>query len=313
MIVFQALELDNSEGTLQAAAIGGGQLIMLILSLDEWDSIARSNAIIFEENGGVYYNNIEKVKALKIQVEELKRFVITKNMDYFKKEFECEKYWPSVGSTQMYGDIQVVCESEEEFAEFSRRKFTVTKSHADIDSLAIHIVARQRRSRGRYINHRIQAECPSCSGETRRTHNRALQLLNVPGCVLNLRQKRPNMVQTVYRNKRTLTVEHRANQPNEALSLTYLEFTDWNTEERIPNSPANFRRFIAEVDAVTANSSDRPVLIHCLDGASNCGLFCVVATLLQKIEVEHEVSVANAVRKVKTRRKGAIPNLFLNH
>ncbi|KAH3713058.1 hypothetical protein DPMN_072823 [Dreissena polymorpha] len=27
------------------------------------------------------------------------------------------------------------------------------------------------------------------------------------------------------------------------------------------------------------------------------------------MEVEHEASVANAVRKVKTRRKGAIPNL----
>ncbi|XP_052223932.1 uncharacterized protein LOC127839582 [Dreissena polymorpha] len=589
------------------------------LEIDEWDSIARSNAIIFEENGGVYYNNIEKVKALKIQVEELKRFVITKNMDYFKKEFEklpygllkeyrvsqmkanigknrykgiypyddsrvkvrggdtdyinasfidgykkrneyiatlgpmskqlgnfatfwrmvwqhnvekivmvtnlveeaasicycikdkCEKYWPSVGSTQMYGDIQVVCESEEEFAEFSRRKFTVTKeshtrtlTHLQFTSWPDKDVPEDVTSiiefRQNVLRAPAKLEGPTivhCSAGVGRTgtfiaidiltnEGEAEGAIDVPGCVLNLRQKRPNMVQTVgqyaylhhavvhsltfdskpvasakfqlymdttskdkirnmfyhlqetasfgssdeteavarnekrtdknregadvpgdenrpklylnrkpgstdyvnavyvnsfqknnnyilaqtpltntvvdflallvqancacivslesanmnavdigvylpadnnvlqngifsvrcskpeaneYRNKRTLTVEHRANQPNEALSLTYLEFTDWNTEERIPNSPANFRRFIAEVDAVTANSSDRPVLIHCLDGASNCGLFCVVATLLQKIEVEHEVSVANAVRKVKTRRKGAIPNL----
>ena len=63
-------------------------LQMPLISLDEWDSIARNNAIIFEENGGVYYNNNEKVKALKIQVAKLKTFVMSKNMDYFKKEFE---------------------------------------------------------------------------------------------------------------------------------------------------------------------------------------------------------------------------------
>ncbi|KAH3775366.1 hypothetical protein DPMN_176767 [Dreissena polymorpha] len=37
-----------------------------------------------------------------------------------------------------------------------------------------------------------------------------------------------------------------------------------------------------------------------------CGLFSVVSTLLQKIAIDHEVSVVNTVRKVKARRHGAI-------
>ncbi|XP_052250966.1 multiple epidermal growth factor-like domains protein 10 isoform X2 [Dreissena polymorpha] len=584
------------------------------LEIDAWDSIARNNAIKFEENGGVYYNNNEKVKALKIQVAELKTFVMSKNMDCFKKEFEklpygllkeyqvsqmqanigknrykgiypyddyrvkvrggdtdyinasfidgytrrneyiatlgpmskqlgnfatfwrmvwqqnvekivmvtnlveegkdkCEKYWPSVGAPQMYDDIQVSCQSEDDYAEFTRRTFTVIKDRQTRTLTQLHFTSWPDKDVPEDVTSIIEfrqkvLRVPAtllgptivhCSAGIGRTgtyiaidiltkEGEAEGSIDIPGCVLNMRQNRPYMVQTAgqyaylhhavvhslifecqpvasgkfqlymdttskdnirnifhqlketsscessdeieavarnakrsdknregadvpgdakrpkvylnrkpgstdyinavfvnsfqkknnyilaqtplpntvidfvallvqtncacivslesanmnagfkdigvylpadnqvlkngifsvrcskteaneYRNKRTLTVEHRANQANEALSLTYLEFTDWNTEERIPYSPANFRRFIAEVDAVTANSSDRPVMIHCLDGASKCGLFCVVATLLQKMEVEHEVSVANAVRKVKTRRKGAIPNL----
>ncbi|KAH3713060.1 hypothetical protein DPMN_072825 [Dreissena polymorpha] len=582
------------------------------LEIDEWDSIARNNAVIFEENGGVYYNNSEKVKTLKISVAELYKFVMSKNMDYFKKEFEklpygllkeyrvsqmkeniaknrykgiypyddcrvkvrggdtdyinasfidgykrrneyiatlgpmskqlgnfatfwrmawqhnvetivmvtnlveegkdkCEKYWPSVDAPQMYDDIQVLCQSEHQYAEFTRRTFTVIKERQTRTLTQLHFTSWPDKDVPEDVSSIIEfrqnvlrapatLEGPTivhCSAGIGRTgtyiaidiltkEGEAEGAIDIPGCVLNMRQNRPNMVQTAgqyaylhhavvhsltfecqpvssgkfqlymdttskdkirnifhqlqetascgssdeteavarnakrtdknrdgadipgdehrpklylnrkpgstdyinavfwnsfqkknnyilaqtplpntvidflallvqtncacivslesgnmnavdigvylpadnhvlkngifsvrcsktdaneYRNKRMLTVEHRANQANESLSLTYLEFTDWNTEERIPNSPANFRRLIAEVDAVTANSSDRPVLIHCLDGASKCGLFCVVANLLQKMEMEHEVSVANAVRKVKTRRKGAIPNL----
>ncbi|XP_052252654.1 receptor-type tyrosine-protein phosphatase kappa-like [Dreissena polymorpha] len=582
------------------------------LEIDEWDSIARNNAVIFEENGGVYYNNSEKIKTLKISVAELNTFVMSKNVDFFKKEFEklpygllkeyrvsqmkanigknrykgvypyddyrvkvrggdtdyinasfidgykrrkeyiatlgpmskqlgnfatfwrmvwqqnvekivmvtnlveegkdkCEKYWSSVDAPQMYDDIQVSCQSEDEYAEFTRRTFYVIKDRQTRTLTQLHFTSWPDKDvpedvtsiiefRQNVLRAPATLEGPTivhCSAGIGRTgtyiaidiltkEGEAEGAVDIPGCVLNMRQNRPNMVQTAgqyaylhhavvhsltfdckavaikefqlymdstskdkirnifhqfqetascessdeteavarnakrtdknregadapgdeyrpklflnrkpgstdyinavfvnsfqqqqkyilaqtplpntvvdflallvqtncacivnfesanmnardigvylpadnqmlkngifsvrcsktdaneYRHKRTLTIEHRANQVNESLSLTYLEFTDWNTEERIPNSPANFRRFIAEVDVETANSSDRPVLIHCLDGASKCGLFCVVANLLQKMEVEHEVSVANAVRKVKTRRKGAIPNL----
>ena len=55
---------------------------------DEWDSIARLNAVRFEENGGVYYNNHDKVRNLKIAVTELKKFVLSRNNSYSKAEFE---------------------------------------------------------------------------------------------------------------------------------------------------------------------------------------------------------------------------------
>ena len=42
------------------------------------------------------------------------------------------------------------------------------------------------------------------------------------------------------------------------------------------------------------------------DGGSQSGLFCAVASLMEKLKVEREVSVVNAARRVKARRPNAI-------
>ncbi|WAR11909.1 LAR-like protein [Mya arenaria] len=39
---------------------------------------------------------------------------------------KCEQYWPNPGTTKKYGDIKVESCSEDEYAEFTRRAFTVT-------------------------------------------------------------------------------------------------------------------------------------------------------------------------------------------
>ncbi|XP_052251894.1 receptor-type tyrosine-protein phosphatase T-like [Dreissena polymorpha] len=584
------------------------------LEIDEWDSIARQNAIRFEENGGVYYNNDDKVENLKIPVAKLQEFVMSKNMEYFKTEFEklpyglikdymvsqmkanigknrykdiypyddhrvkvvgwdtdyinasfidgykrrkqyiatlgpmskqlgnfglfwsmawqhkvekivmltnlveegnnkCEQYWPSVDATKMYGDILVLCQSEDDNAEFTRRTFTVVKDKVTRTMTQLHFtswpdkdVPENITSIIEFRQNVIQASATlggpiivHCSAGVGRTgtyiaidiltkEGEAEGAVDIPGCVLNMRQNRPNMVQTVgqyeylhhavvhslifnckpvadsnfqsymdttsqdqimkmfhqlqettsrvspdeaiaiernaqyidknreasdipgdehrprlflnqkpgstdyvnavfvnsfqtkdkyllaqsplpntvsdflalivqadcscvvsfeptsipakgigvylpvenqilnkgifsvrcskpeansYRIKRTLSISQHGNEAGDVVfSITHLEFTDWDPEHCVPRSTLHFRRLIDEVDDATANmDAHRPILIHCLDGASKCGLFCVVANLLQKMKADHEVSVENDVRKIKTRRKGAIPNL----
>ncbi|XP_052249639.1 receptor-type tyrosine-protein phosphatase alpha-like [Dreissena polymorpha] len=583
------------------------------LEIDEWDKIARQNAIKFEENGGVYYNNDDKMKNLKKTITELIKLVSSNTMDYYEAEFKklpygllkdykvsqmtvnitknrykgiypyddhrikvhgdhtdyinassidgykrrneyiatlgpmskqlgdfgafwkmvwqqnvekivmltnlveegkdkCEQYWPDFGDSQTYGGIRVSCQSEDEYAEFTRRSFAILKDRRTRTLTQLHFTSWPDKDIPedvtsiiefrQYVMH-AQATLGGpiivhCSAGVGRTgtyiaidiltkEGEAEGAIDIPGCVLNMRQNRPNMVQTVgqykylhhavvyaltndvhpvagtkfqaymdtmskdkifnmfkhvqdmktygsldeseaveknakradtnrdgadipedeyrlrlhlnrrpgssdyinavfvnsfktknkyvlaqtplpntvvdfftmlvqtecscivdfepstmrngnigeylpadnqvlkigvfnlrcsrpeansYRIKRTMTIEHQANQRNAELSLTHLEFTDWDMEEPVPKSPFDYRRFISEVDAVTASTnSDKPVVLHCWDGASKCGLFCVVANLLQKMTIEHEVSVVNAVRTVKTRRKGAIPNL----
>ncbi|KAH3855424.1 hypothetical protein DPMN_097991 [Dreissena polymorpha] len=91
--------------------------------------------------------------------------------------------------------------------------------------------------------------------------------------MFNVRCLKPDA--NAYRFKRKLTIDYHGKE----LCLSNLEFTDWNKDQNLPNLPSDFRRLIAKVDIVTAT-----------------------------MEVEHEVSIVNAVRKVRSRWKRAIPN-----
>ena len=44
-------------------------------------------------------------------------------------------------------------------------------------------------------------------------------------------------------------------------------------------------------------------------GAERSCLYCAVSVLIEKMEIEHEVSVVNTLRQIKARRRSAIPTL----
>ncbi|XP_052764457.1 tyrosine-protein phosphatase non-receptor type 20-like [Mya arenaria] len=110
-----------------------------------------------------------------------------------------------------------------------------------------------------------------------------------------------------YCTKRLLTVKQ--NDTNGQRSVTHFEFNAWDNTRNIPRSAKDYLDLIRSVDANLRESSNRgPVLVHCLDGAGKSALFCVVSILLEKMDIYQEVSVVNTIRKVKSRRKSAIPN-----
>ncbi|XP_052221304.1 receptor-type tyrosine-protein phosphatase T-like [Dreissena polymorpha] len=118
-------------------------------------------------------------------------------------------------------------------------------------------------------------------------------------------------VDNEYMTTRSMTISYRAapGQPSKEHTIQHLQFTDWDMDRNEPRSPSNFMRFIKDVEAQASLHSSGPVLIHCLTGAGRGGLLCVVAMLTEMMmEVECEVSVVNAIRKIKTRRRGAVPN-----
>ncbi|XP_052764640.1 receptor-type tyrosine-protein phosphatase kappa-like [Mya arenaria] len=114
-------------------------------------------------------------------------------------------------------------------------------------------------------------------------------------------------VKNEYSIQKWLTIEFKGSTQGEGgkSTLRHFEFTDWNQTGNVPCSPANYVAFLRDVKMA---SSNKPVLVHCRDGGSKSGLFCVMAFLMEKMVVEHEVSVVNAVRKVKARRPNAVAN-----
>ncbi|XP_052764664.1 receptor-type tyrosine-protein phosphatase kappa-like isoform X2 [Mya arenaria] len=113
-------------------------------------------------------------------------------------------------------------------------------------------------------------------------------------------------VKNEYSIQKWLTIEFKRNTQSKGgkSTLRHFEFTDWNQTGNVPRSPAYYVAFLRDVKMASSNG---PVLVHCRDGGSRSGLFCVMAFLLEKMEVEHEVNVVNAVRKVKARRPNAVP------
>ena len=56
-----------------------------------------------------------------------------------------------------------------------------------------------------------------------------------------------------------------------------------------------------------------PILVHCMDGASQSGLFVTVYTVCEKMKLEQEVDVFHTVKHLKTRRKHCVNSLVLYH
>ncbi|XP_060584796.1 uncharacterized protein LOC132740811 [Ruditapes philippinarum] len=88
--------------------------------------------------------------------------------------------------------------------------------------------------------------------------------------------------------------------------VTNVQFKHWNDNQVAPEQPKAFVQFVKDVELKFGGNG--PTLVHCRTGAEKSGLFCVVSTLLEKTQIDQEVSVANTVRQIKYRRSMAIPN-----
>ncbi|XP_052764089.1 receptor-type tyrosine-protein phosphatase alpha-like [Mya arenaria] len=441
------------------------------------------------EDFGMFWNMIWQQKVEKI-------VMVTNLMEEGKEK--CEQYWPRVGTTKDYSGVKVTCQSEDEYAEFTRRLLLLNDGEFQRQLHHLHFTAWPDRGipedvtaliefRHKVLNSTAHLDGPTlvhCSAGIGRTGTYiALDILTkegnsnkaveIPGCIINMRQNRPNMVQTAeqyeflhlalvhtlsfnseqitekqfqdymigtskgdlirqfknitdtphvhtddeivakernksekgknrigadipgyeYRPRLYLGIRHgdsdyvnavfvhafrvkrkyivaQSPMPNtvqDFLTLAYkencscivsfeqsdgkkdigeyypadnqvlkkgqlsiscgkekvtkeysiqkseggkstlrhFEFTDWNQTGNVPCSPANYVAFLRDVKVASSNG---PVLIHCRDGGNKSGLFCVMAFLLEKMIVEHEVSVVNAVRRVKARRPNAVAN-----
>ncbi|XP_052761685.1 uncharacterized protein LOC128204314 [Mya arenaria] len=158
----------------------------------------------------VWQNNVEKIVML-ANIIELGSF-----------SMQCEQYWPDTGTTEVYGDVEVKGEIEEVYAEFTRRVFRLSKDSAvrEIHHLQYTVwpdkgipedVTSMVEFRHRVITTPSKHLAPTivhCSAGVGRTGTYiALDILaqqgevdgavDIPGCVMDLRQNRPKMVQTV--------------------------------------------------------------------------------------------------------------------
>ncbi|XP_052762045.1 tyrosine-protein phosphatase non-receptor type 7-like [Mya arenaria] len=129
---------------------------------------------------------------------------------------------PGLGTSKNYGKVHVLSQSEDEYTEFTRREFTITKGNETRQLHHLHFTCWPDKDipddvtgiiefRQRVPNTPDQFDCPvlvHCSAGVGRTGTYiALDILtkegesegsiHIPGCVINMRLDRANMIQTM--------------------------------------------------------------------------------------------------------------------
>ncbi|KAL3872174.1 hypothetical protein ACJMK2_040120 [Sinanodonta woodiana] len=92
--------------------------------------------------------------------------------------------------------------------------------------------------------------------------------------------------------------------PKQKRLIRQFQFNAWSDPEFTPKSKSMLLDLIYLVKQwqVQTNKSQRPILIHCKDGATHSGLFCAAYILCEKFEEEGEIDVFHTIKHLKRRR-----------
>ncbi|KAL3878261.1 hypothetical protein ACJMK2_030626, partial [Sinanodonta woodiana] len=92
------------------------------------------------------------------------------------------------------------------------------------------------------------------------------------------------------------------------LSLKQFACSVWRLNDAVPKSIDGFVNLIEDVEDWKRQSGERPILVHCMNGAERSGLFCVLWCALEKLWSDREVAIRSIVRQMRIRRQHIIPN-----
>ncbi|KAL3868893.1 hypothetical protein ACJMK2_041649 [Sinanodonta woodiana] len=108
----------------------------------------------------------------------------------------------------------------------------------------------------------------------------------------------------------TLQVRYKNWNRENVLIVKQFCYTDWLSETAVPQNINLFLDFIFAVGKWEreSNSEQRPSIIHCMDGSTRSGLYCVISTLLEKLEMEGRINLLQTILKLRSRRPSLVHN-----
>ena len=85
----------------------------------------------------------------------------------------------------------------------------------------------------------------------------------------------------------------------------------WTMYDKVPWLREGFLELIDAVDEAQRHSAfpGSPVLVHCMDGASQSGLYCACAVLCEKMRANGQVDVFHTIKRMKKRRPHFVNSL----
>ena len=70
---------------------------------------------------------------------------------------------------------------------------------------------------------------------------------------------------------------------------------------------------IEEMTKVQIRSGNKPIVVHCSDTVTRSGMFCAIATTIERCKTEGVVDVFQVVKALRVQKPGAVPTVVSEH
>ncbi|KAK6188530.1 hypothetical protein SNE40_004688 [Patella caerulea] len=91
--------------------------------------------------------------------------------------------------------------------------------------------------------------------------------------------------------------------------IRQFHFHHWADGSTVPSSKMALLELLDMVERWQHQTDNTSVTVHCMNGASRSGLFCAVSCILERLNVEKEIDVFQAVKQLRLNRSQFIDNM----
>ena len=90
--------------------------------------------------------------------------------------------------------------------------------------------------------------------------------------------------------------------------VTQLHITNWESNGRC-SSLLTIIYVIEEMTKEQIKSGNKPIVVHCSDTVTRSGMFCAIATIIERCKTEGVVDVFQVIKAVRIQKPGAVPSV----
>ncbi|KAK3091539.1 hypothetical protein FSP39_020606 [Pinctada imbricata] len=108
---------------------------------------------------------------------------------------------------------------------------------------------------------------------------------------------------------RDFTITNTLNPQEMPRVVRQFNFHRWTEGSAVPSSKAALLELLDNVGKWQGQSGNKPVTVHCLDGAAKSGLFVASSCILERVKTEKEVDVFQTIKQMRLNRPQLIDSL----
>ncbi|XP_053395795.1 uncharacterized protein LOC123524141 [Mercenaria mercenaria] len=91
--------------------------------------------------------------------------------------------------------------------------------------------------------------------------------------------------------------------------IKHIQFGGWKLQHNLPESPVDMLSLMELVQGWQQQTGNSTVLVHCMNGASKSGLYCVILAVIERMKIEQDVAISQVVEEMRNSREQIIPSV----